>query len=138
MLRIVAGDDAFFSALKKFFTEFKGKKAALDDIRRSFEIVCRMELDWFFDQWFKRAGYPVLRVSWKQSGSELLINIIQEQDGYPYRVALQLGIETDGQKKTVDVVVAKKSERFPLEFSNKVVKVHVANARDILVRVLVD
>lgn len=63
MLRSYVGDDAFFSALKKYLTDNKFKSAEIEQLRLAFEETTGEDLHWFFDQWFLAKGHPDLSFS---------------------------------------------------------------------------
>ncbi|MCX6136939.1 MAG: M1 family metallopeptidase, partial [Ignavibacteriales bacterium] len=62
MLRYVLGDSMFFAALKAYATDtagFKYKTATTDDFVAKVSSVAGRDMTWFFDQWVKKANYPV-------------------------------------------------------------------------------
>jgi hypothetical protein len=63
MLRRLVGDDTFFSALQRFYTEQKFQKANTDALRLVFEAESGMSLGRFFDRWIHGATLPRIRHS---------------------------------------------------------------------------
>ena len=63
MLRRLVGDEHFFNALRRFYTEQKFRKAGTDDLRAVFEAESGMPLDRFFNRWIYGADVPRLRYS---------------------------------------------------------------------------
>jgi len=56
-----------------------------------------MELDWFYDQWLKRAGIPELELSWTagtDSAKYIVEGRIVQKSSPPYRLSLEIGTET--------------------------------------------
>jgi hypothetical protein len=61
MLRRLVGDETFFSAVRRFYTEQKFQRASTDDLRRAFEAESGRPLDRFFDRWIYGAEIPEVR-----------------------------------------------------------------------------
>ncbi len=64
MLRYVAGDPAFFDAMRSYAQSYAYSNATTDDFKTAFESVSGLDLDEFFDEWVYQAGYPEYRWSW--------------------------------------------------------------------------
>ena len=62
MLRRQLGDDAFTTALARFYREHRGSKAGFGDIRAQLEQVSGQDLELFFEQWVELAGAADLRL----------------------------------------------------------------------------
>ena len=58
MLRRLVGDETFFDALRRFYTEQKFQKAGTDDLRRAFEAQSGRPLGRFFERWIYGAEIP--------------------------------------------------------------------------------
>jgi len=56
MLRTYLGDDAFFASLKHYLTENQYSPVEVSELRIAFEETTGEDLNWFFDQWFLKAG----------------------------------------------------------------------------------
>jgi aminopeptidase N len=63
MLRRLIGDDAFFGAVRKFYSTWRFKKAGTDDIEAAFQAATPIKLDRFFELWFRDFHEPRIRVS---------------------------------------------------------------------------
>ena len=63
MLRRLVGDETFFSAIRRFYTEQKFQKAGTDDLQRAFEVESSRSLDRFFERWIYGAAIPRVRYS---------------------------------------------------------------------------
>lgn len=64
MLRRIVGDEVFTAALKKYLADNAHTPVHTRDLRTAFEQVSGQRLDWFFDQYVHKAGFPKLDVSW--------------------------------------------------------------------------
>jgi aminopeptidase N len=81
MLRWVMGDQNFFRGIRRYYARHAGGNAETDDLRRALEGVHGESLEWFFDQWLYRPGYPVYRSDWRwnpQNGT-VQVTLRQEQ-----------------------------------------------------------
>ncbi|MBF8300437.1 MAG: pepN 3 [Acidobacteria bacterium] len=61
MLRRLVGDETFFNAVRRFYTEQKFQKAGTEDLRRAFEAESGRSLERFFARWIYGAELPHLR-----------------------------------------------------------------------------
>jgi hypothetical protein len=61
MLRRTVGDDTFFRALRRFYTEQRFRKAGTEDLRAVFEAESGRSLERFFDQWVYGTTVPRYR-----------------------------------------------------------------------------
>ena len=103
MLRRLVGDETFFSALRRFYTEQKFRKAGTEDLQRAFEAESGRPLQRFFDRWIYGAELP--RIHYTSATSATAVTIRFEQVGelifdVPVTVTITY---TDG--RTQDVVV---------------------------------
>lgn len=62
MLRHELGDDQFFAAIRTFLERYAYGNAGTDSLLAVCEEVAGRDLDEFFDQWVRRAGWPVLEI----------------------------------------------------------------------------
>jgi aminopeptidase N len=121
MLRNYLGDDAFFSGLKYYLTQHKFQSVEIHDLRLAFEHVTGEDLNWFFNQWFFRSGYPELQITSnyndtlkkvvvliKQTSSE---ENLQEKEE-PFRLPLAIDIYYNNTKERHQVTLEKASEKF--------------------------
>jgi hypothetical protein len=64
MLRRTIGDEAFFRGIRRFYFEWRFRKAGTDDVRRAFERECDRPLKAFFDEWIESSGTPQVAMNW--------------------------------------------------------------------------
>ena len=116
LLRKEVGDDAFFASLKLYLTQNAFKTAEITQLRLAFESVTGEDLNWFFDQWFMKAGHPELQVLQEYSNGKLKLTINQVQDSIGnqaiYRLPLEVETLIDNKKTLHKILVDKKSETF--------------------------
>ena len=65
MLRRLVGDDAFFFGLRRFYAEWRFKKAGTDDFRAAMEASSGRDLGAFFETWIYGAAVPRLAFSYR-------------------------------------------------------------------------
>jgi aminopeptidase N len=93
MLRGQIGEQKFFDLLKRYGDDARHRygNATTADFQKLAEETSGQELAWFFDQWLRREGRPVLRFGWKNDGlNRLVLQAQQAQDGEPYRLPMQI------------------------------------------------
>ena len=83
MLRHVMGDSAFFRGLRAFRAAHEYGNATTEDFRAAMEGEHGQTLDWFFDEWVMKAGWPVYTVQKiveAPASNPFRIRVIQGQD----------------------------------------------------------
>lgn len=123
MLRKEVGDDAFFAALSLYLRENEYQPAEIAHLRLAFEEVTGRDLHWFFDQWFMKAGHPIIEVEKKyvDSTSTLEINLEQTQEGEDIPAIFKLPISVEivkanGEKVMRDIFMDRRDQTFTLPF----------------------
>jgi aminopeptidase N len=79
MLRRLMGDADFYRAWNDYGAAHKYGTAVTDDLQYEFERVYGSDLDWFFEQWVYKAGYPEFKYSWVTSGGGKTVKVKIEQ-----------------------------------------------------------
>jgi len=106
MLRRLIGDEAFTAGLRRFYREWRFKKAGTDDLRRAFEAESGRSLERFFDRWVFGSTTPRLRVTSHidAGGQSALVRV--EQVGDVFDVPLTIGVEyMDGRVDEVALAI---------------------------------
>lgn len=101
MLRRHLGDEPFWAGIRAYYGQYRDRSASTDDFRRVMQESSGMDLAWFFDQWLKRAGSPVVEGTWRYlpESKSVKLELNQKQTGEPYRLALEVGIQEAGSLK---------------------------------------
>jgi aminopeptidase N len=105
MLRLLIGDDAFFSGLRRFYAEQKFRKAGTDDLRGAFEAVTGRSLQRFFERWINGTELPRLRYARILSPGAVTVRFEQVGENLfdlPVTVTITY---TDGRRQDVVVPV---------------------------------
>ena len=58
MLRRLVGDDAFFGGVRRFYREYRFRKAGTDDFRKAMEAEAGVSLERFFQGWIEGTEIP--------------------------------------------------------------------------------
>jgi aminopeptidase N len=95
MLRRVVGDSAFFRAIRRYYAAHRHGTAVTDDFQRAVEGTSGQQLDWFFDQWLRRPGYPTPVLTWDydSTAARVTVTVDQQQARFgAYRFPLTLAV----------------------------------------------
>jgi aminopeptidase N len=79
MLRAQVGERAFFDAVRGYYAKHRHATAVTDDLRAEMERASRQKLEWFFDQWLRRPGYPEATATWSYDAAthDVVIRVTQ-------------------------------------------------------------
>ncbi len=104
MLRGMLGDETFFRGIRAYYERHAFGSALTEDLRRVFEEESGRPLDWFFDQWVRRPGHPVLESEWEMSedGTGVILTIRQTQspDWPTFRLPMQVEVKLGEMTRT--------------------------------------
>ncbi|MEM6299033.1 MAG: M1 family aminopeptidase [Bacteroidota bacterium] len=115
LLRQLSGDEAFFASLKLFLERHAYKSAEIHDLRLTFEEVTGQDWNWFFEQYFLRAGHPVVSVEQSYEAGELQFSVrqLQPEPFSPiYRLPIQIDVWVKGEKQSFQYTLQKSVENF--------------------------
>ena len=107
MLRRFVGDEAFFAGLRRFYEDWKFKKAGTDDFRAAMEKASGRDLNRFFETWIYGTAIPKVKFSAHTNAGSALIRF--EQHGEPVDVPITVTI--DYQAGAPDQVVVALADR---------------------------
>ncbi len=123
MLRWMVGDKAFDQILRSFATQFNGRPATVDDLRKIAEFVYGQPLQAFFSQWLDSTGapefhnkYTVFRLG-NNKGFRVVGEISQDLD--LFRMPVELRIDTDGKTETKRIEVVGTNSPYVVETFGK-------------------
>ncbi len=94
MLRATMGTEKFWTGIREYYQRYRNLNASTDDFRQVMEQAAETDLSWFFDQWLRRPGMPVLKGGWRYdpAGRRIQIEIAQTQTGPAFRLPIEIGI----------------------------------------------
>src|SRR4029077_20279253 len=68
MLRRLIGDEAFFKGVRRFYTQWRFRKAGSEDLKAAFEAESPRSLDRFFSRWIYNDTLPRLKFTYRIDG----------------------------------------------------------------------
>ena len=83
MLRRLLGDDVFFAGVRRFYREYRFRKASTESLRRAFEAESGRSLDSFFARWIYGQDLPTATVKWQVTDDGRAVRIELQQAGDP-------------------------------------------------------
>ncbi len=99
MLRRQIGDRDFFYGVRQLVAEYTGHYAGWPQLQRVFEDTAKTDLSWFFTQWVKRPGAPILAIQEAQVQPDqregFWIRLRVSQTGDVYRLQVPVSIQFD-------------------------------------------
>jgi aminopeptidase N len=112
MLRSVIGTDKFWAGIREYYRRYRDSNASTEDLRQVMEEVSGTNLDWFFGQWLRRAGSPVVEGGWKYNAAAktVEIDLAQTQTGDAFRLPLEVAVGG----KTERIEMNQKTQRFTI------------------------
>lgn len=98
MLEKIIGREAFFAALREFQEDFQFQETYLDDFFGTLQKHYNGELDWFREQWFERAGMPMIscRKEIRQTNQSYRLQLIIKQATEPFSMPVEIGLFPKG------------------------------------------
>ncbi|HLP29177.1 MAG TPA: M1 family aminopeptidase [Candidatus Didemnitutus sp.] len=84
MVRAIAGDEGFTSAMKRYQSVRKYGTATTLDMKEALRPAIGSKTDAFFDEWVTGIGWPQLNIGVGQVGSDTRVTIVQvQQEQHP-------------------------------------------------------
>jgi aminopeptidase N len=121
-LHQIIGDSAFYRSMQIYLTKNALQSAEATHWRLAVEEATGEDMNWFFDQWYHRAGHPVLDIKYTYDdvAQKLTVSVVQAQDQKIglYRLPLKTLLINGDQKKVLDWQISKRKETFTYEYQN--------------------
>jgi aminopeptidase N len=120
MLRHVMGDAPFFAGIRDYYRAYRDRNALTADFASAMERAAGRKLDWFFNQWFYGAGYPVYDAAWHwdAGAKELHLRIAQRQ-AQLFQMPLDVAYALDHQSRRETVEVKEREQTFTFKCDRK-------------------
>ncbi len=101
MLRAELGEEVFFRGLQRYLTQNAFGTGEAHQLRLALEEVSGRDLNWFFNQWYYRAGHPSVTIDyqWDAARRRVVVLVRQTQAGPPFRLPLQVDVYTNGRAR---------------------------------------
>ena len=90
MLRRLVGDEVFFDGLRRFYAEWRFRKAGTEDLRAAMEASGAGHLAPFFEAWIYGTTIPELRFSYEVAESSVLLRFEHRLEVMPVPVTVTI------------------------------------------------
>ncbi len=117
MLRFQLDDNDFWDTLQTFYERHKTGNASTADFQAAAEDVSGKDLDVFFKQWTRRAGYPILDVqyAYDEAAEHVSVTVEQVQQGQPFAFPLELAFAIGDTEDLAVVDVTQRKQTFEID-----------------------
>ena len=125
MLRFVLGDELFWKAMNHYAHKFAFQNVETNDLKVAIEEATGYNLNWFFDEWLYKAGYPELSIKsfWDDSTKTLRLTVKQTQqvDSLTgiFTFPVDLEVWAAGMGHTYRITISKNEEEFLFPAASK-------------------
>ncbi|MBT3300211.1 MAG: hypothetical protein HN657_01600 [Candidatus Marinimicrobia bacterium] len=75
MIENVLGEELFWKAIQKYTSDNKYRNVETSDFKKAIEETTGKNLNWFFDEWVYKAGYPEFEISWTYSNRTKMVSL---------------------------------------------------------------
>ncbi len=84
MLRTIVGDDLFWDGVRNYYKKYQYGNASSADFQREMEMVCRCNLNDFFDSWLYQSGLPQVKIKYKyfKKTKQLMVKLKQKKKNW--------------------------------------------------------
>ncbi|MGB1283354.1 MAG: M1 family aminopeptidase [Polaribacter sp.] len=120
ILRKYVGDEAFYTSLNYYLTEYQYKSAEVHQLRLAFEKITGKDLNWFFNQWYFGSGHPKIDISYDYNTlrKTVTVNIVQNQRA-TFQFPFAIDIFENGRKTRHHVFVKEKDASFTFPYTKQ-------------------
>ncbi len=123
-LRKEVGDEAFFKALNLYLSSYAFQSVEVEELRITFEKVIGRDLKWFFDQWFKGSGHPIVNITSSKSENILSLKVNQTVDSTGagvFRIKLPVKVVTAETVRDTVLQLSGMEETFDIPFKGQLI-----------------
>lgn len=119
-LHELAGDSAFYKAMNLYLTKNALKPAEAVQWRLAVEEATGKDWNWFFNQWYLRAGHPVLELQYQDDPAtkKLMVTVTQKEGSGLYELPLKTALLYGAEKQIVNWTLRKQKEVFVYDYKN--------------------
>jgi aminopeptidase N len=126
MLRESLGPQKFDDLLRRYYAQFRGKNASIDDFEKLASQVAGENLRYFFARWVEGTGVPEFSAEYQiirtRSGKFRARGTVR-QNVENLRLPVEVKLRAEGDDADTTVYIADKSEDFDFESSGKPLEV---------------
>ena len=114
------GDSAFYKSMNIYLSKNALQAAEATQWRLAVEEATGKDWNWFFDQWYHRAGHPVLDIkyTYDDAAQKLMVTVsqVQKENVGLYQLALKTLLINGEEKSEINWNIAKQKETFIYEY----------------------
>ena len=111
MLRRLVGDEVFFSGLRRFYSEWRFRKAGTEDFRTAMEASGAAPLDGFFDAWIYGTAIPELHFTYSTGPETAFLRFEHKREVMPLPVTVTITYANGETEEHVITVLERTIER---------------------------
>jgi Peptidase family M1 domain len=112
MLRRLVGDDPFFFSMRRFYAEWRFRKAGTDDYRASIEATAGRDLASFFEAWIYGASIPRVAFSYRTTeANKVVVRFEHRGEVMPVPITVTLAYSNGETEDVIVPVTEKVAER---------------------------
>lgn len=111
MLRRLLGDETFFAGVRRFYTDWRFRKAGTDDFRAAMEAAGGPDLTPFLEAWIYGTSIPELRFSYDAGPSSAVLRFEHRRDVIPVPVTVTVTYASGDREEIVVQVLERAIER---------------------------
>ena len=115
MLRQEIGTDIFWKGIRSYYNQYQFSNALTKDFQKVMEATSGKDLDYFFQQWLRQPGHPVLEVQHQliPTGTKI---IIRQKQAFVFDFPLELMlINKNGESIKKQIRINSKTHSFEIE-----------------------
>ncbi len=135
-LNTIIGDEAFDRAMKLYLTKNALHSAEAHNWRLAVEEATGLDWNWFFNEWYYRAGHPVLKVTSRYNDTTQKVTVtvsqVQQDSSFNYRLPLKATLFTGSQTEDVDWLIDKRNTTFVYDYKNGIRPVVLPDCQHVL------
>jgi uncharacterized iron-regulated protein len=134
MLMKLTGKNVFYESLRDVIENNRFKRASWDDIRRSFEKLSHMDLQWFFSQWTEKEGLPAFELEdleIKQVGTQYNVHFHVNHTKTFYKLNLPVTIYLKNTVKLDTLAIEEEENGFDFLLPERPLKIVLDEDYDI-------
>lgn len=118
------GDSAFYKSMNIYLSKNALQAAEATQWRLAVEEATGKDWNWFFDQWYHRAGHPVLDIkyAYDDAAQKLMVTVsqVQKENVGLYQIPLKTLLINGDEKSEINWNITKQKETFVYEYKNGV------------------
>ncbi|MGI8495711.1 MAG: M1 family metallopeptidase [Pyrinomonadaceae bacterium] len=131
MLRETVGEANFWKAINIYLNRHKFANVRSTDLKKAMEEVSGMDLNWFFNQWVYKGGFPQISVkqSYNPSAKQLTLTVFQTQQAdavtpSAFMLPLEISVATASGSKIEKLEIKDRTQTFSFKVDGKPSKIY--------------